>query len=140
MNNPPGVCKGKSIGNLAEDANCVRNRKLTLTTNSVAQRLPLDVWHYVIQEALRLAGVVQWEDVGVLQLGGYLDLANETLMTNGCGQFGTENFDCHFPVMSQVSRQEDGGHSPLSNLSFDRVAIGESGSEAFLEFRHTSVT
>src|SRR5213079_1237917 len=46
---------------------------------AVAQGFPFDVRHDVIEEAGRGARVVQGQDVGVLQPGGDLDLAQEPL-------------------------------------------------------------
>jgi len=63
-------------------------RELFLPCQPVAQRFAFDVRHDVIEEAGRRAGVVQGQDVGVLQRAAISILAQEPLGTKGRGELG----------------------------------------------------
>jgi len=54
--------------------NHIRNRELTFSLESLAERFPLDVGHSVIEGAPGLTGVVQRKDVRVVEPGGDFDL------------------------------------------------------------------
>ena len=66
-------------GDLARDADRVGDGQLLLAGEAVAERLALDEGHDVVEEPVGLAGVVQREDVRVLQVRRGLDLAQEPL-------------------------------------------------------------
>ena len=57
------------VGELAHEAHRVGERKRALARQPRPQRLALDVRHHVVQQPVRLAGVVDAEDVRVRQAG-----------------------------------------------------------------------
>ncbi len=59
------------------DAHRVGDGELPLAGEPVPQRLTLDVGHDVEDRSPGLAGVVERQDVGMLEIGGGLDLAQE---------------------------------------------------------------
>ena len=66
------------LGDLAGEPERVVQRQLALTLEPMTQRLALDVGHDVVKEPTGLTGVEQGQDVGMLQAGGELDLAQES--------------------------------------------------------------
>ena len=65
------------LGRLAGELERVVDGELLLPVEPVAQRLALDERHDVVEQAVGLARVVEAEDVGVLEVGGDPDLAQE---------------------------------------------------------------
>ena len=68
-------------------------------------------------------GVVDREDVGVLEPGGELDLALEALGAERGGQLGMEDLERDRPVVLQVVGEIDRGHAPAPELALERVAV-----------------
>ena len=50
------------------------HRKLLLAVDAVTEGLTLHVGHHVEEEAIRLAGIEERKDMGMLEVGGRLDL------------------------------------------------------------------
>jgi hypothetical protein len=105
----------------------VRYGELLLASQSVAEALPFDERHHIPGRAIGFATVDEPEDVGVLQGGDGLDLAQEPLGANDRGQFRPEDLDRDLAVVAQVLRQVDGGHAALAELPLDAVAVGQGG-------------
>jgi len=55
------------------------DRQLVLAIETLPERFSLDVWHHVIQEAVRLAGIVKSKDVRMIESRGNLDLAKKAI-------------------------------------------------------------
>ena len=81
-----GVVEG--AGRLAADLDRVLHGKLPLPPESLAERFALHERHREPELAGGLAGVVDGEDVGVLQPGGEADLALEPIGTERGGELG----------------------------------------------------
>ncbi len=81
-----GVTKGAR--HLARDPQGLLERQLPLPLEPVPQRFPLDVRHDVKEELGRLPRIVQRQDVRVGQPGSDLDLAQEPLGAERCGDLG----------------------------------------------------
>ena len=60
-------------------------RKLLFPREPLPERLALDERHHIVQQAIGLSGVIQREDVGVLEARGDFDLAEEPLAAEGSG-------------------------------------------------------
>jgi hypothetical protein len=103
------------------------HRKLALTVDPVPQRFALDEGHHVVQEALRLTRVEEWEDVCVLQVGGRLDLDEKAVYAHDRGQLRLEHFDRHLAVVAHVGGQVYGRHPALAELTLNRVPPLEGG-------------
>ena len=90
---PRAVGVGERLGDVAEEPHRVGDRQLAAPGQPVAERLALDVRHDVVEEAVGLARVEQRQDVGVLQAGGDLDLADEPLRAQRGRELGAEHLD-----------------------------------------------
>ena len=110
------VCHGSG------DAHRLVHGELMLAVDPVPERLALDVRHHVEQEAVRLAGVEEREDVGVLQVGRRLDLGDEPLAADHCRELGLEDLERHAALVSDVLGQVDRGHAALTDLALDPVS------------------
>src|SRR5256885_16404315 len=68
----------------------VQTCALPILIETVPQRLPLYERHDVVQETVRFAGIVQGQDVGMSEAGCDLDLTQEALGPERCGDFAAE--------------------------------------------------
>ena len=123
-----GVAQG--AGDLGRDPDDVGDRKLLLAPEPVAQRFALDERHHVVRSAADLARVDEPEDVGVLQVGDGLDLAEEPLGADDGREVGAEHLDGDLALVAEVVGEVDRGHAALAELALDAVAVGENGAEA----------
>jgi hypothetical protein len=76
------------------------------------------------------------QDVGMLETGDRLDLAQEPLGTDHRGKLGTQHLDRDLPVVLEVLGEVDRRHAALAQLALDRIAIGERQTEPVLEIGH----
>ncbi len=118
------------------DLQGVLDRQLLLPIESLTQRLALDVGHDIIEEIASLAGVVQWDDVRMVEPCRDLDLAEKPLGSQGGGQFGMQNLESDEPVVLDIPGQEDGRHAAATELPLERVAVLESSNESRGRERH----
>ena len=79
VHNVASVSKAQCIRDLTSDVERVRKRKLLLAVEPVSQRLALDIWHHVEEEAVRLARIEQRKNVRMCKGCCHLDLAEEPL-------------------------------------------------------------
>jgi hypothetical protein len=63
--------------------------------------------------------------MGVLQMGGDLDLAAEPVHAHAGRELGQEHLDHHLPAKRGLQRQEDAGHPPATELALDAVGIAK---------------
>ena len=96
------------------------------------QALSLDPGHHVVQEiradparARDLARIDQSQDVGVLEVGGDADLAQEPFGAEHGSELGMQHLECHGAIVLEILRQVDRGHPAASKLTLDGVAAGE---------------
>jgi hypothetical protein len=61
--------------------------------------------------------------VGVLQLGGKLDLAPEPIHVHAGGQLGEEHLHDNLPVERTLERNENPRHTPASELALKKIGI-----------------
>jgi hypothetical protein len=71
---------GERAGDRLDDRDDIGDGKLALPLQLLAERLALHVGHGIIQVTLGLAGVVQRQNVRVIEPGGDLDLSEEPLI------------------------------------------------------------
>ena len=116
-------------GDGASDLERLLQRQLPLALQALPQGLPLHEGHHVVEQVPGLAGVVQWDDVGMLQPCRDLDLAQEAVGAEAERQVGMQHFDGHRPVVPHVLRQVDGRHAAAPDLAFDGVAVDEGASQ-----------
>ncbi len=72
---------------------------------------------------------MQWQDVGVLQVGGDLDLVQEALGTKHGSKLGLENLHRDLAVVLHVVGEVDRCHTTGPELALDGVAVGEGDCE-----------
>jgi len=60
---------GQCVGHFPDDADGVGYRKLPFAAETVGQRLAFDIRPDVVPQALRLAAVVERQNVGMMELG-----------------------------------------------------------------------
>jgi hypothetical protein len=89
-------------GDFAGDPQGVVERELALPVQPGAQRLALDVGHDVEQEPVRLARVVERQDVGMIEMGRELDLTEKALGPQRSGDLGIEDLDRDRAAVAQV--------------------------------------
>ena len=80
--------------------------------------------------AVRRPAVMHRHDVGMLQAGGELDLAEESVGAEGLGQFRMEHLERHRPVVAEVVSEIHHGHAAAAELALDAVLAGERGLKA----------
>ena len=77
VDDPIAVGVAQRVGDLAGDPERVVERELLLASEPPSERFPLHVGHDVVEEAARLARVVDRQNVGMGQTRRGLDLAQE---------------------------------------------------------------
>ena len=123
-------------GDLTRDRHGLLHRQLLFPLQALAQRLSLDVGHDVIQQLTGGAGIVQREDVGMVQLRGDLDLAQEPLRAQGRGDLLAQHLDGDGAVMAPVTGEKHDSHPSAPELALERVAVRQGGPEALLKIAH----
>ena len=67
----------------------------------------------------------QGQDVGMLQVRGDPDFAQEALAAERRGEFGMQHLERDLPIVLEVVGEEDGGHAAPAELALDGVGAGE---------------
>jgi hypothetical protein len=127
---------GQCARDLARDRQRVVQRQLRFPLEALAQRFSFDVRHDVIQQVARGAGVVQGQDVGVVELGGDLDLAEEPFRAQSRGDLVAQHLNGDSAVVSWVAGQEYHRHPAAAELPLERVTVRQGDPEALLELGH----
>ena len=110
------------LGHLMRDLHGVDHRQRLLPREALPQRIAFDERHDVEQQPAGLAVVVQLEDVGMLQAGGDLDLAQKALGAEGRAQLRAQHLDGDPALEAQVVGEKDHGHPAAANLTLHGVA------------------
>ena len=137
MDDAGAVRVAQRVGHLARDLERVADRELPLPREPLPQRLALDVGHDVEDQAIHLVGVVQRQDVRVMQPGRDLDLAQEPGGADFGGQLGAKHFDRDVTLVLEVVGQEDLGHPALPKLPLEPIAGRQRRAEAFEQLCHS---
>ena len=117
-------------GDLGGEADRIRDRKLLLAGQPVAQALAFDERHDVVRRAVRLAAVDQPQDMRVLQVGDGPDLAQESLGADHGRQLRPQHLDRDLAIVLEVLGEVHRRHAALAQLPLDAVAVGERGGKA----------
>src|SRR5439155_11133398 len=80
-------------------------------------------------ESLRLPGVVERQDVGMVEPSRGVDLAEKPLRAERGRQLGLEDLNGDLAVVLPVLSEVDGCHPTTAELALDGVAVGEGGLE-----------
>src|SRR5690606_34942982 len=120
------------VGYVAQDTHGVGHRELAVAIEPRAQRIAVDVRHYIV-ERRRVgpggAGVQQRKDVRMGEPRGHLDLAQEAALAERHGDVGPEHLYRHLPPVAQVLGEVYRRHAAFAELSLDAVAIGHGGAQ-----------
>ena len=122
-----GVMEG--LRHLAEDAECIRQRKTRLDGEAVGERALGMERHHVVQHRLAETRIDQRYDVGVSKVRQPVDFVTKPLLTDAVGQLQPQDLDRDRAIMLQVEATVDGGHAAGAELFYDPVAPGERAGE-----------
>ena len=125
VRNPPLVRvlqRGRDGG---QDADGLVDIELALAGEPGAERLPLHVRHGVEERCVRSAVVPDRQDVGMLQLGDELHLADEQVCADRLGHLWPEDLEGDVAVLLEVACEIDGSHAAHAELSLDPVPDGD---------------
>ena len=90
VNHVAAVGVAQRVRHLARDLERLGAPELPFTQQALAQRLTLDVGHDIVKQPIGLIGVVERQDVRVVEPGGDLDLAEETGCSDVGGDIGSQ--------------------------------------------------
>ncbi|MBX6331397.1 MAG: hypothetical protein IRY91_06100 [Gemmatimonadaceae bacterium] len=110
---------------LVHDLQRLVDRERAVALEARAQRLALDERHGEPEPPRGGAGVVDGEDVRVLQPRGEPDLPLEAGGAERLGDLGVEHLERDRAVVLAVAGEIDRGHSPAAELALERVAIAQ---------------
>jgi len=136
VNYPVTVRVVERARDLGRDAQGFVERKLALAIESRAQRLAGDVRHDVVQLAVRLARVVDGEDVRVAKLCCELDLTTEAFWPEDEAELREEHFDRDLSMEPEVARQINRSHCPVTDFVLDLVVVSDGDFQAVERGRH----
>ncbi len=111
------------------DRHRIGNRQMPLAVEPLAERFALHVRHHVVDESVDLPGVVQRQDVGVLQVCGDADLVQEPFGAQGGRELGTQDLERDLSPVSQVLGEKHRRHAAVAQLPLDPVARSEGGAQ-----------
>ncbi len=123
---------------LARDPDRIADRELGLALEPFPERFALHVGHDEEDRVLDPAGIVQRQDVGMLQVGGGLDLLEEPLGADAAREVVVHDLDRDLAIVAGVVREEDLGHAPGADLALERVAVGQCFLQAIEAGSHCS--
>ncbi len=129
---------GQCVEQFRDDTDGLLDGQLTLASQPVAQRLALDVRHDVVDPAVGLTAVVQWEDGRVLEPCGDFDLTEKAVGTEPRGKLGTEDLDGDPAVVLQILGQVYGAHAALAERALEAVAVPQGFDEAGGDLGHAA--
>jgi hypothetical protein len=93
--------------------------KLTFALELPPERLALDVGHGEPELAVGIAGVVDRQDMRMLQPGRRADLAKEPLAAEALRERGEQDLEGDGEIVGEV----DDGHAPAPELPLKRVSL-----------------
>ncbi len=136
VDDPPPVRVIQCAGYLGGQPHRVLERELLLAVQAIAQRLSFDEGHHIPEQAVGFARIDQPEDMGMLQVGGGLDLPQKPLGPDHRGELGLEQLEGHPPIVPDVLGQVHRRHPTRAELALDAVAVGQGRHQAGRDVRH----
>lgn len=76
----------------------------------------------------------------MLEIGGDLDLLQETIGSHDRSEFGPQHSDCYPAMMLHILGEVNCGHAPFAEFAFDAVAIGKGHGKLLRGWRHVRIT
>jgi hypothetical protein len=117
------------FGGLTRHPQRVVQRERAASAEPIPETPALDIGHGEPEAAAGLAGVVDREDMGMLESGGESDLALEALGPEHGGELRVQDLQRDGAVVLEVVGEIDRRHAPAPELPLDAVAVGEGGNE-----------
>ncbi len=127
------------IRDLTRDPHRVGDGDLMLPPQPIGERLPIHIRHHVERHAIDLAGVEQWQDVGMLEVAGDLDLAGEAARPHDRCKVRLQYLDGDRAIELAVLREIHVGHPAASDRASDLVATGQRATELSKWGRHVTL-
>ncbi len=127
---------GQGIGHFAGDPHRLLDRERTLGDQQIPEGLTRGERHHVVEAATSFAGVVQGENVRVLQGGCDLDLAIESIPADRGRQLRLEDLDRDIPIMAKIPCAKHDRHSATTDLLHNVKSIGERSPEPVEKILH----
>ena len=123
-------------GDAAGEPERLVDRELLLPLEPLPQRFAFHVRHHIVDQAARLAGIEQRQDVRVLQMGGDPDLTQEALDSEHGGELGAQHLQGDGAIVLQIPGEIHGRHATGADLTLDSVVLGEGRPETFQRIGH----
>jgi hypothetical protein len=139
MDNPLTVRIAQRIGHLARNLERLVQRKLFLPVQPVPERLALHIRHEVVEKPVGFTGVVEGQDVGVMEPCRDFDLPKKSLRAKGLGEVGLEDFDGDGAAVLQIFGEVDRGHAAPTEFTVEVVTLGQRELKAASPIGHQSV-
>src|SRR6185503_19818020 len=92
--------------------------------------------HRIEEEALRLTGIQQRQDVRMLEPRQDANLSRKPVRTEGGGQLRTQHFHRELAIVLEVRRDVDRGHAAGAALALDEISVGEGVAQSVEFFCH----
>src|SRR5213595_4371362 len=93
MHHAVAVGVAQRVGDLPRYSQGFLDRQRTFAIEPVAKRFALHKRHGVVEQAAGLSGVVERQDMGMVEAGRDLYLPEKTLRTERRGQLGLQHLD-----------------------------------------------
>ena len=127
------------VGHLAGEPERPAERDPPLGDELVAQGAALDVWGDVVEEPVGFARVVERQQMGMVEPRGDPDLPEEALGAEHFGKPSLQHLERDHPVVPEIAREIDHGHSAVAHLALDRIAAGQGGLQLVEEVEHAVI-
>src|SRR5439155_4188030 len=136
VDDPLGMGERERVGDVARDVQRVFERQPPLPYQAMPQRFSLDVRHHVVEQPVYLPGGKDRHDVGMAEVRGDVDFANEPLTQETRGHLRIEHFDRDAAMRMLLHRQEHPGHAAGADLAFDVVTGGQALAQGVEHVQH----
>jgi len=138
------VCPLERVRELDEDPPNVARGQRPFEVQAVRERLPANVAHHEIPDAVDLPEAVQRENAGVRELGGDPRLTPEPRATLLClGEIGPQDLHGDEPLERPIAGEIDGTHAadpePADDLVLRPERALDGGAQHGIAFRHEAL-
>ena len=136
VHDPLPVRVVEGVGRLAREPERACQGKPAVASEMVAKGAALDIRGDIVEKAVRLARVVERQQMRMVQPGHDPDLAQEALGAEHLGESRLQDLERDDAVVPQVAGEIDHGHAAVADLTIDGVPARERGPEAVDQIQH----